>query len=193
MPVACEGSRLLTRSLLQMPYKLILTFINVASCYWSLFKYAKYFAKRHPKIIEDAKAVEVAMRVNDEQPIEEEKKPLTTVHSEPVSRSESSMSSYTKTSTIGDLEHGYNRDSKRLSFISGSEECFTPTPRHTVYSPEPGFPAQPTSVYAHSGYWEGPDADLGHHAQAYASQEDAPPTQAPENRRRKNSWSQSPV
>jgi len=29
-----------------MPYKLVLTVINVGSCYWSLYKYAKYFAKR---------------------------------------------------------------------------------------------------------------------------------------------------
>jgi hypothetical protein len=24
-----------------MPYKLVLTFVNVVSCYWSLFKYAR--------------------------------------------------------------------------------------------------------------------------------------------------------
>jgi len=28
------------------PYKIILTFVNVFSCYYSLYKYAKYFAKR---------------------------------------------------------------------------------------------------------------------------------------------------
>ncbi|KAH6653844.1 glycosyl transferase [Truncatella angustata] len=43
-----------------MPYKLILTLVNVASCYWSLYKYAKYFAKRHPKIIEDARRLRAA-------------------------------------------------------------------------------------------------------------------------------------
>ncbi|KAI0483928.1 nucleotide-diphospho-sugar transferase [Xylariaceae sp. FL0804] len=48
-----------------MPYKLILTLINVSSCYWSLFKYAQYFAKRHPKVIEDANAVEVVMRLEE--------------------------------------------------------------------------------------------------------------------------------
>lgn len=28
------------------PYKIILTFVNIFSCYYSLYKYAKYFAKR---------------------------------------------------------------------------------------------------------------------------------------------------
>ncbi|EHA26970.1 hypothetical protein ASPNIDRAFT_120610, partial [Aspergillus niger ATCC 1015] len=41
-----------------MPYKIVLFIINVVSCYWSLFKYARYFATRHPKVIEDDKAVE---------------------------------------------------------------------------------------------------------------------------------------
>lgn len=44
-----------------MPYKLALTAVNVASCYWSLFKYAKYFARRHPKVVEDERAVEVVL------------------------------------------------------------------------------------------------------------------------------------
>jgi hypothetical protein len=49
-----------------LPYKITLTFINVASCYWSLWKYARYFAKRHPKVVEDAKAVEVVVRLEEE-------------------------------------------------------------------------------------------------------------------------------
>ncbi|CAI6333530.1 unnamed protein product [Periconia digitata] len=48
-----------------LPYKIVLTFINVASCYWSLYKYARYFAKRHPKVIEDEKAVEVVVRLEE--------------------------------------------------------------------------------------------------------------------------------
>jgi len=51
-----------------MPYKAILTLINIASCYWSLYKYATYFAKRHPKIVESEKAIEVVMRLEDEGP-----------------------------------------------------------------------------------------------------------------------------
>ncbi|KAH9883293.1 nucleotide-diphospho-sugar transferase [Xylariomycetidae sp. FL2044] len=55
-----------------IPFKLILTLVNVASCYWSLFKYAQYFAKRHPKVVEDEKAVEVVMRLEEELPVTEE-------------------------------------------------------------------------------------------------------------------------
>ncbi|CAG8128089.1 unnamed protein product [Penicillium salamii] len=42
-------------------YKIALTVINVFSCYWSLYKYARYFAQRHPKVIEDTGAVEVLL------------------------------------------------------------------------------------------------------------------------------------
>lgn len=64
-----------------LPYKIVLTGINVASCYWyvhfddflesfntirSLWKYARYFAKRHPKVIEDEKAVEVIIRLEED-------------------------------------------------------------------------------------------------------------------------------
>lgn len=52
----------------QMPYKMALTAVNVASCYWSLFKYAKYFAQRHPKVIEDERAVEVVVRLQEKVP-----------------------------------------------------------------------------------------------------------------------------
>ncbi|POS71707.1 hypothetical protein DHEL01_v209901 [Diaporthe helianthi] len=52
-----------------MPYKLVLTLVNVASCYWSLYKYARYFAKRHPKVIEDEKAVEVVLRLEETTPV----------------------------------------------------------------------------------------------------------------------------
>ncbi|KAI4087528.1 MAG: hypothetical protein LQ344_006723 [Seirophora lacunosa] len=49
-----------------VPYKLVLTFVNIASCYYSIYKYAKYFAKRHPKIIEDEKAVAVVLRLEEQ-------------------------------------------------------------------------------------------------------------------------------
>lgn len=48
-----------------MPYKAALTFVNVLSCYWSLYKYASYFAKKHPKVIEDEKAVGVVLRIEE--------------------------------------------------------------------------------------------------------------------------------
>ena len=47
------------------PYKIVLSAINVASCYWSLYKYARYFATRHLKITEDEKAVEIVMRLEE--------------------------------------------------------------------------------------------------------------------------------
>ncbi|ROW07563.1 hypothetical protein VPNG_06785 [Cytospora leucostoma] len=52
-----------------MPYKIVLTAVNVASCYWSLYKYARYFAKRHPKVIEDEKAVEVVLMLEETTPV----------------------------------------------------------------------------------------------------------------------------
>ncbi|TKA72202.1 hypothetical protein B0A55_06967 [Friedmanniomyces simplex] len=42
------------------PYKIALTCINIVSCYWALYK--------HPKVTEDAKAVEVVFRLEEEQP-----------------------------------------------------------------------------------------------------------------------------
>ena len=35
-----------TTYLYYMPYKVLLTVINIVSCYYSLYKYAKYFAKK---------------------------------------------------------------------------------------------------------------------------------------------------
>lgn len=49
-----------------LPYKIILTFVNIASCYYSIYKYAKYFAKRHPKVIEDEKAVAVVLKLEED-------------------------------------------------------------------------------------------------------------------------------
>ncbi|KAE8313916.1 glycosyltransferase like family 2-domain-containing protein [Aspergillus transmontanensis] len=48
-----------------MPYKIFISLTNVASCYWSLFKYARYFAKRHPKLTEDHKAVGMVLRLEE--------------------------------------------------------------------------------------------------------------------------------
>ncbi|KAL9103727.1 MAG: hypothetical protein Q9187_008976 [Circinaria calcarea] len=62
---ACKQRVAWLAVLYYMPYKLILTAINVASCYWSIYKYASYFAKRHPKVIEDEKAVEIVLRIEE--------------------------------------------------------------------------------------------------------------------------------
>ena len=48
-----------------MGYKCVLTFVNIASCYWSIYKYAQYFSQRHPKIVEDEKAIDVVLRLED--------------------------------------------------------------------------------------------------------------------------------
>ncbi|RHZ59279.1 glycosyltransferase family 2 protein [Aspergillus thermomutatus] len=50
---------------LKMPYKLLMALTNVASCYWSLVKYARYFARRHPKLTEDHKAVGMVLKLEE--------------------------------------------------------------------------------------------------------------------------------
>lgn len=50
-----------------VPYKIVLTGIDVLSCYWSLLKYARYFAKRHLKVTEDEKAVEIILRLEEDR------------------------------------------------------------------------------------------------------------------------------
>jgi len=54
-------------------YKAVLTYVNIASCYYSIYKYAKYFAKRHPKVTEDESAVAVVLRLEEESYAELEK------------------------------------------------------------------------------------------------------------------------
>ncbi|KAL8886239.1 MAG: hypothetical protein Q9192_006519 [Flavoplaca navasiana] len=44
-------------------FKWILGFVNIASCYYAIWTYATYFAKRHPKIVEDDKAVEIVLNL----------------------------------------------------------------------------------------------------------------------------------
>ncbi|GES65682.1 glycosyl transferase [Aspergillus terreus] len=48
-----------------MPYKLMIGIMNVVSCYWSIIKYARYFARRHPKLTEDHKAVGMVLRLEE--------------------------------------------------------------------------------------------------------------------------------
>lgn len=49
----------------QMPYKILIAIINVGSNYWSLYKYARYFAKRRPKLTEDHKAVGLVLKLEE--------------------------------------------------------------------------------------------------------------------------------
>jgi len=63
-----ERNMMVSRTMLifyYMPFKFALTFVNVASCWWSLWQYAKYFAKRHPRIIEDERAVGVVLKIEE--------------------------------------------------------------------------------------------------------------------------------
>lgn len=48
-------------------FKWVLSFINIASCYYAIWTYATYFAKRHPKVIEDDKAVEIVLQMEEKQ------------------------------------------------------------------------------------------------------------------------------
>lgn len=48
-----------------MPFKVLIGFMNVIGCYWSLYKYAGYFAQRHPKLNEDHKAVGMVLRLEE--------------------------------------------------------------------------------------------------------------------------------
>ena len=48
-----------------MPYKILIAIINVASNYWSIYKYARYFAKRRPKLTEDHKAVGMVLKLEE--------------------------------------------------------------------------------------------------------------------------------
>ncbi|KAG4441211.1 hypothetical protein IFR05_003329 [Cadophora sp. M221] len=55
-----------TRALLfYILYKFVLTGVNVVSCYWSIFEYTRYFARRHPKVVEDENIVEVGLNLNE--------------------------------------------------------------------------------------------------------------------------------
>lgn len=135
-----------------MPYKLILTLVNVASCYWSLYKYAKYFAKRHPKIIEDAKAVEVAMKVNDEDDHHEailEKSRKKGHESSSSSDLDSLYSHYTEHGLphmAGSTQTVQTGDNRRMSFVPGNVDYIPPSPNPSVTKPDPAY-----SRVAHAG------------------------------------------
>lgn len=47
-------------------FKWVLGFVNIASCYYAIWSYATYFARRHPKIVEDDRAIEIVLRLEKE-------------------------------------------------------------------------------------------------------------------------------
>ncbi|KAL8687992.1 MAG: hypothetical protein Q9218_005986 [Villophora microphyllina] len=59
-----------------IPFKWVLGFVNIASCYYAIYTYATYFAKRHPKIIEDDKAVEIVLKLEQREMYEGEKEEI---------------------------------------------------------------------------------------------------------------------
>lgn len=54
----------------------MLGFVNIASCYYAIYTYATYFAKRHPKVIEDHEAVEIILRMEEKEIYMLEKKEI---------------------------------------------------------------------------------------------------------------------
>ncbi len=54
-------------------FKWVLSFINIASCYYAIWTYATYFAKRHPKVIEDDKAVEIVLQMEEKEALVSDK------------------------------------------------------------------------------------------------------------------------
>lgn len=121
-----------------MPYKLVLTLVNVASCYWSLYKYARYFAKRHPKVIEDEKAVEVVLRLEETTPVTKE---------DAIFEDESEGGRRMSVAVLGAQTNPRmsKRMSARFSYISGSgNDTISVSSPHSPNSPLP-MPPSPIS------------------------------------------------
>lgn len=121
-----------------MPYKLVLTLVNVASCYWSLYKYARYFAKRHPKVIEDEKAVEVVLRLEETTPVTKE---------DTIYEDESEGGRRMSVAVLGAQTNPRmsKRVSARFSYISGSgDDTISISSPHSPTSPLP-MPPSPIS------------------------------------------------
>jgi hypothetical protein len=43
-----------------LPYKFVLVLVNTASVYWTMWEYARFFARRHFKVTDDPAVVEVS-------------------------------------------------------------------------------------------------------------------------------------
>lgn len=120
-----------------MPYKLVLTAVNVASCYWSLYKYARYFAKRHPKVIEDEKAVEVVLRMEETTPVRAREagagvgaglvRKVSVAVSEAGGAATKRLSARVSYSSAHSDSHGNNNNNnnKRRSFIPGTDDIIS--------------------------------------------------------------------
>ncbi|KAL4799205.1 glycosyltransferase like family 2-domain-containing protein [Aspergillus venezuelensis] len=49
-----------------IPYKLVLHIINVAGCFWCMFRYARYFAQQRLKLTEDHKVVGMVLKLEEQ-------------------------------------------------------------------------------------------------------------------------------
>lgn len=58
---------------------------NIALSIRAIFKYAQYFAKRHPKVIDDEKSVEVVVRISESQIFDSRPQSVLTQNSRPQS------------------------------------------------------------------------------------------------------------
>lgn len=58
---------------------------NITLSIRAIFKYAQYFAKRHPKVIDDEKSVEVVVRISESQIFDSRPQSVLTQKSRPQS------------------------------------------------------------------------------------------------------------
>lgn len=58
---------------------------NITLSIRAIFKYAQYFAKRHPKVIDDEKSVEVVVRISESQIFDSRPQSVLTQNSRPQS------------------------------------------------------------------------------------------------------------
>lgn len=138
-----------------MPYKLVLTLVNVASCYWSLYKYARYFAKRHPKVIEDEKAVEVVLRLEETTPVTKE---------DTIYEDESEGGRRMSVAVLGAQTNPRmsKRVSARFSYISGSgDDTISISSPHSPTSPLPMPPSPISPVPSSRSPYEPPSPGCG--------------------------------
>ncbi|KAK6063012.1 hypothetical protein SCUP515_12797 [Seiridium cupressi] len=127
-----------------MPYKVILSIVNVASCYWSIWKYAKYFAKRHPKIIESADAVQAAMRVHQ----------LEHIQKGPTEQPSSSSSNSSASSQSQSTEQGVPRVHKPSIYVASANRKESTLAGGTKLESIPQSPKRPRPTHSKAS-WSG--------------------------------------
>ncbi|KAK3680074.1 hypothetical protein LTR78_000451 [Recurvomyces mirabilis] len=148
-------------------YKMVLTGINILSCYWSLFK--------HPKVIEDERAVEVVLRLEDATP--------------PMQRKES-LARQMHVTAVGARINSFSKNS-RLSTLSiqpgdvAAEARLTRTPGASGIPTMPMIPSVPVSsngsVSDSRGHSIDGDHELNEKSSWYSDKAPSDPFTAPED------------